>query len=87
MEHNCKDNQHTHVQLHQETDQVKEALKPKSVSKKKPSIMSTEEDSEMEETLSDNTSCIASLDTGSTFNLTNNENTLTKTVKVESPIA
>ena len=48
--------------------------------------MATKEDCEREETLNDDSSSIASLDTGSTFDSTNDENTLTKTVKEKSPI-
>ena len=48
--------------------------------------METEEDHKLEETLLCDTSSIAPLDTSSTFNLTNNENVLTKTAKAKSPI-
>ena len=72
--------------MHHETEHVKEEVKPKSALKKKSSIMATEEDCEMEETLSDDTPSIASLDAGSTFDSTNNENALTKTLKAKSPI-
>ena len=49
--------------------------------------MTNEEDCKLEETLNNNTLSVAPLDTGSTFDSTNNENLLTKTVKAKSPIA
>ena len=65
---------------------MKEETKPKSSLKKKSSIVTTEDDCEMEETLNNDTSSIASLDTGSTFDSTNDGNALMKTVKTKSPI-
>ena len=55
--------------------------KLKNVLRKKTSIMANEEDCKLEETLNDDTSSIALLDTGSTFNSTNNENALAQTVR------
>ena len=49
--------------------------------------MATEEDCELEETLNDDTSSVASLDTGSTFDSTNDDNVLMKMAKSKSPIA
>ena len=64
-------------------NQVQE--KPKSILKKKTSVTANEEDCESEETLNNDTSSITSLETGLTFDSTNNENTLTQTVKAKSP--
>ena len=75
------------MQKNQETQPLRTVEdKPKSVLKKKASIIANEEDCQLEETLSSDTSSVASLDTGSTFDLTNGENALTKTVKAKSLI-
>ena len=49
--------------------------------------MANEEECELDETLSNDTSSVASLDTGLTFNSKDNKDTLTQTAKVKSPVA
>ena len=76
-----------HIQHCQDISNTNDVTQPKSALNERVNNVVADEACKLKETLNKDMASIVSLDTGSTFNSTNNENVLTDTVKTKQPVA